>query len=405
MISDSHGEQLPGMTRLGQEPAANIKPYTALDTIPPILQRKMVILATATITESSIFANGLFQNVILLYRMFEAMGWCPLLIVNDKPKNLDNIPEQVRKCRILSAEEILKQPIPVHAYIEIGMSIDPIVRKFLKMIGAKICKLYLGNILNIDVETPIFYPEMNFAHHVIGEVDRVWVSPHYAQHDQYANSLNHVSLSAPESQIGPYVWDPTFLTDEGRRYISWRPTMPGEKETIVITEPNISFQKSAIVPLLLIDRWYRKNRGWDGRVVVVNAPRIMQIPHFKQNIYETLDIVKDGKVEMAERKDIISTLKNYPNATFICHQINNEFNYMVLELLWAGFPVLHNARSWEAYGYYYPGSDLEEGGKLLTRVRDHADRLEVYKAHAKAVAWRHSPYNADVQKAWEKILE
>jgi hypothetical protein len=78
---------------------------------------------------------------------------------------------------------------------------------------------------------------------------------------------------------------------------------------------------------------------------------------------------------------------------------------MVLELLWAGFPVLHNARSWEAYGYYYPGSDLEEGGKLLTRVRDHADRLEVYKAHAKAVAWRHSPYNADVQKAWEKILE
>ncbi len=154
-LLDTHGEQLPGMTRLGQEPAADIRPYVAIDKIPPIMNRKVVILATATITDSSIFANGLFQNVILLYRMFEAMGWLPLLIVNEKPKNLDNIPEQVRKCRILSAEEILKQPIPVYAYIEIGMSIDPIVRKFLKMIGAKICKLYLGNILNIDAETRI----------------------------------------------------------------------------------------------------------------------------------------------------------------------------------------------------------------------------------------------------------
>lgn len=404
---DRHGEQLPGMTRLGAEPAANIKPYTEIRRIPPALHRKVVLLATANITDDNIFCNGLFQNVVLLYRMFEAMAWTPLLIVNEKPKNLDKVPPQIRACRVVCAEELLKQPIPIYAYIEIGMSIDPTVRKFLKMIGSKICKLYLGNILNIDIETPVFYPDMNFAHHVIGEIDRVWVSPHYAQHDQYANSLNHVALSAPETQIGPYVWDPSFVTDDGKRYLSWRPTMPDEKEVIVITEPNISFQKSAVIPLLMIDRWYRKmGRSWNGRVVVVNGPRILQIPHFKQNVYDTLDIVKDGKVEMADRKDIVTTLKTYPNATFICHQINNEFNYMVMELLWLGFPVLHNARSWDAYGYYYPGSDLDAGGELITQLRTkHVEFLEIYKAHARALAWRHSPYNADVQKAWEKLLQ
>ena len=403
---DIHGEQLPGMTRLGPEPAADIKPFVDIRHIPPALHRKVVLLATANITEDNIFCNGLFQNVVLLYRMFESMGWTPLLIVNEKPKNLDKVPPQIRACRVVCAEELLKQPIPIYAYIEIGMSIDPTVRKFLKMIGSKICKLYLGNILNIDIETPVFYPDMNFAHHVIGEIDRVWVSPHYAQHDQYANALNHVALSAPESQIGPYVWDPSFVTDDGKRHISWRPTMPDEKETIVITEPNISFQKSAVVPLLMIDRWYRKmGRNWNGRVVVVNGPRILQIPHFKQNIYDTLDIVKDGKVEMADRKDIVTTLKTYPNATFICHQINNEFNYMVMELMWLGFPVLHNARSWDAYGYYYPGSDLDAGGELLSLIRGkHVENLEVYKSHARALSWRHSPYNRDVQKAWEKLL-
>ena len=402
---DPHGEQLPGMTRVGVEPSESITPTIALCKVPTIPNRKAVLLATATITEGSIFTNGLFQNIILFYRMFEAMGWTPLLLVNDKPKKIEDVPEQIRRCRILTAEEILKQPIPVYAYIEIGMSIDPGVRKFLKMIGAQVCKLYLGNILNIDVETPIFYPDMNFAHHVVGEVDKVWVSPHYAQHDQYACSLNQVPLHGPETQVGAYVWDPTFLTNEGRRNITWRPTMPGEKEVLVITEPNISFQKSAIVPLALVDRWYRKNKGWNGRVVVVNAPRIMQIPHFKQNFYDTLDIVKDGKVELAERKDIITTLNTYPNATFVCHQFNNEFNYMVLEMLWAGFPVLHNSKSWGDFGYYYPGSDLDAGGAMITAAREHhQDRLEVYKGHAQALAWKHSPYNPDVHVAWEKLL-
>jgi hypothetical protein len=168
MSGDPHGELLPGMTRLGAEPAAGIKPFADIKHIAPPMHRKVVLLATANITEDNIFTNGLFQNVVLLYKMFEAMAWTPILIVNEKPKNLDKIPEQIRTCRVVTAEEILKQPIPVYGYIEIGMSIDPNLRKFLKMIGSKICKLYLGNILNIDVETPIFYPDMNFAHHVIG---------------------------------------------------------------------------------------------------------------------------------------------------------------------------------------------------------------------------------------------
>jgi hypothetical protein len=51
--------------------------------------------------------------------------------------------------------------------------------------------------------------------------------------------------------------------------------------------------------------------------------------------------------------------------------------------LWAGFPVLHNARSWEHYGYYRPAKlrALEAGGALLTKVKGHSDRLEVYKQH------------------------
>ena len=78
---------------------------------------------------------------------------------------------------------------------------------------------------------------------------------------------------------------------------------------------------------------------------------------------------------------------------------------MTLELLWSGFPVLHNSRSWEAYGYFYPGSDLDAGGKLLDKIKEHKDHLEVYKSHARALGWRHSPYNPDIQRAWSKLFD
>ena len=79
---------------------------------------------------------------------------------------------------------------------------------------------------------------------------------------------------------------------------------------------------------------------------------------------------------------------------------------MTLELLYAGFPVLHNASIWGNYGYYYEGADLEAAGRLYDSVRQHHNnRLETYKSHARALAWRHSPYNPEIQRAWKELLE
>jgi hypothetical protein len=149
--------EMPGMTRYVGE-HVEVKPYTGIVGINPLIQRKVILLATAVISEENLFSNGLFQNVYVFYRMFESMGFLPLMIVNKKPDSLEKIPWYMRDIRLITVEEIAKNPIPVSLYIEVGMSIDSQMRKFLKMCGARIAKLYLGNILNIDVETPIFYP-------------------------------------------------------------------------------------------------------------------------------------------------------------------------------------------------------------------------------------------------------
>jgi hypothetical protein len=392
-------ESFPGMTRYGEQ--LQVSPYTGINKI-NIVQRKVILLATATITEENLFSNGLFQNVYVFYRMFEAMGFLPLMIVNKKPENAEKIPWYMRDLRLITVEEIAKNPIPVSVYIEVGMSIDSQMRKYLKMCGAKIAKLYLGNIINIDIETPIFYPTMHFAHHVIGELDEIWVSPHYTQHAEYARALNHIDIRKPDAVV-PYVWDSQILFGNGDRKFEW--VAKQGKETFLVLEPNISFQKCSLVPLMIIEKWYREHKPWNGEIVVINGERLLLIPFFKA-IFDSLDIVKDGLVKMRGRTDILSLLKEFPSGIPICHQWNNEYNYMVLEYFATGYPVMHNASDWSSYGYYYPNSDLEAGVKLIEKIRNyHSDNLGVYKAHARALMWRHSPYNPEVQKRWGKILE
>jgi len=376
-----------------------------------VRDRKIILLSTATITESNIYSNGLFQNVVVFYRMFDAMGYAPILLISDKPKTMQGIPEALRRCRMMVTEDMLKQPMAnVIAMLEIGMSLDPLVRQFVKMIGGRLFKVYLGNILNIDIEIPIFMPGNHFAHHVVGRNDMILVSPHYGQHAEYASYINHVKPPKDLQQmIAPYVWDPNILTKNGSQNIQWVAPAKPEDEVFVIMEPNISFQKSGLVPLLILERWYRqtgKARGWKGKIQVVNGERYSMVPHFVHNIMPYLDIFKDARVELLGRQDIISTLKVWPSATFLLHNYNNEFNYMTLELLWSGFPVLHNSPSWLAYGYGYQEADLATGAALVESVhKAHAGNLETYKAHAAALAWRYSPYNPEIHAAWAKIIE
>jgi hypothetical protein len=402
----------PGLTDTFGDPCIQLKPWGGpLSALKGVQDRKIILLSTATITTENLYANGLFQNVFVFYRMFDAMGYAPILLIHDKPKDLKLIPNALRKCRMMVIEDMFRQPMAnVAALLEIGMSLEPMVRQFVKMIGGRLLKIYLGNILNIDVETPIFISQHHFSHHVVGKNDAILVSPHYGQHAGYASYLNHVVPPKNlEKIIAPYVWDPNILTRDGTQSLSWRAPTKGEEEVFVIMEPNISFQKSSLVPLFIMERWYRdigKPKGWKGMIHVVNGDRLLMVPHFLHNVMPYLEIYRDAKVDSSGRNDIVSVLREWPTATFVLHNYNNEFNYMTLELLWCGFPVLHNSPSWMEFGYGYKGADLKSAATLVEDARTrHSERLETYRGHATALAWKYSPYNPDIQSAWAGIIE
>ena len=373
---------------------------TAAPLAKPGTPRPRVFLTTVRIPDEHIWANGLFQNLYVIYKMLEVAGYDPWLLVDNNENNKDAKIHE--KFRLTDFKEYIAAPWPVVAYIEMGMSCDPSIRKFFRNMGAKVAKLYLGNILNIDIETVTFLHGLNFSHHVAGELDEIWTSPHYDLHAEYAGSINGL---CGKTRIAPYVWDPMFIEDLGHMYDGAGLTETTPRKFVVM-EPNISFQKNSLIPIMALEAYYRKYPERIEVAIVINGNKFKENPYFLQSIAPNLTILRSGKLQLMPRAHITNIAKVFKNAIVLQHQVNNEYNYSFLEFGTMGFPVVHNVKKFKDYGYYYDENDLQgAAAQIEAIVKGHESSREAYKAHYKQLAWRFSPYNSENIAAWCQLLQ
>jgi len=386
--------------------------YTSRLYLPPILPtgstRHIIILATNDVNDKTLFLNGLTQNILILYDMFESLGYRSYLLHNNTDTNSEK-KQFISNYKAITSQDLVKQGLPIKTFIEIGMSIDAATRGYLHSVGAKIVKLYLGNILNIDIETIQNYGSMFFNHHVVGEIDEIWTSPHYEQHVEYAAVLNQCPIN--KGLVVPYVWDPCFMTQYGSKAtMDWLPPLLiGEKswinQNVVIMDPNISFQKCSFYSLLLCEEFAKKYPDWRGKVVVINGDRLKLSANAYNIVLPHLTLFNEGRILLQDRKKIHTILEENPSACFLTHQWNNDYNYMMLELMYCNYPILHNSEGWSDIGYHYSINEWDKAVETLKlALSSHADNLTTYKTHAANLIWRHSIHNPDVQERWRAFL-
>ena len=375
---------LPGCTDLSS--------YNKLSPLADLrIPSKVIILATNEFNDNSLFLNGLTQNILILYDLFECIGYKSYLLQYNHTQHTNVF---LNKYDAITPVELIAKPIEIGTFIEIGMSVNAEMRAYLRSNGAKIVKLYLGNILNIDIETIQNFNSVFFYHHIVGEIDAIWTSPHYKQHMEYASILNRTSSSS--GRIVPYVWDPCFISHYGM--YEW---IPSDCLDIVIMDPNISFQKSFFYSLLLVEAFYKKYPEWTGKIHIINGDKINITP-YSQNFIPSLAI-KD-KIVIHGRKNIHTILKENRSACFITHQWNNDFNYMTLELMYCNYPILHNSDGWHV-GYYYDINKWNDAVQTLyNALYNHKKHLNVYKSHTANLIWKHSIHNPEIQSEWRSIF-
>jgi len=364
------------------------------------VQKPIVIFGINDINEKMLFQNGLTQNVIMLYDLFECLGYQSYL--------LQHTPESstmMRSYRTISLQNVVKQSMNISLFIEVGVSLDTMTRQYLRSIHAKIIKLYLGNILNIDIETVHYFSnKVFFHHHVVGDTDEIWTSPHYAQHVEYAAVINRTPIQ--KSRIVPYVWDPKCLMYYGKKEtMNWVAPSDWTIQDIVICDPSISFQKCTFYSLLLAEAFSKQFPEWKGHIHLINGDRMNLSSHAIHNILPSLSLHQAKRITFHSRKKIHTIMEDHSSACFVTHQWNNAYNYMTLELMHCNYPILHNSDGWEPYGYYYSINKWDAAIQTLhLALTCHKDNINRYQTHAAQLIWKHSIHHPDIQDTWRTIL-
>lgn len=362
-------------------------------------KKPLIIIATTRVDEEGIWRNGLFQNIYLFCRLFKLIGYETQLFVNNPEEHTTS--KLASRFTVFDIRRLNTDPsLRIHSLLEIGMNCGDQVRDLFRLHGAKIVKVYLGNILNIDTEVPMFMPGSDFCHHLPGRIDDVWLSPHYAVNSEYARVI---SRSPRIPRIAPYVWDPCFITRDGALALRWSPS--AGKQGFTVIEPNISFQKCSFIPLMILEAYYRKHDSSVGKCILVNGDKLVSNPFFKETIMPRLHLVRDGLVEFAPRANIHEIVKAYPSNIVVAHQITNELNYIALEHLYMDFPYVHNGKCFSEAGYYYEGNDINAGVAAIEKALEHTTNLPSYRKTAAATIHKYSIHNKENKRQWTELLE
>ena len=120
---------------------------------------------------------------------------------------------------------------------------------------------------------------------------------------------------------------------------------------------------------------------------------------------KTLDLFSGKKISIESRYNSLYFMSKYADIA-VSHQMENNLNYLYLDLAWMGWPIVHNANLCKDVGYYYDGFDYEEGGKMLKNViLTHDENLDDYIKQNRATIDKYLPTNKALQDQYKKLID
>ena len=123
---------------------------------------------------------------------------------------------------------------------------------------------------------------------------------------------------------------------------------------------------------------------------------------------ELLDIYKDKRVELYDRLVFFNIIKQSKekNIDFyvLSHHQDNPLNFLHLETLYLGYPLIHNCGCYKKAGYFY--KDIKQGSeKLFDAINNHKNIIEDYNKESEKVLFKYSPNNPNNINNYKILLE
>jgi hypothetical protein len=240
------------------------------------------------------------------------------------------------------------------------------------------------------VEAPVFGKSLRFLRP--DRYDEVWLMPKDRLSIPMMRTLHRCDV-----HLVPFIWHPQFVEQRmsevvrhGLRY-GYEPRTEAQGFRVAMFEPNISVVKTSSIPMLICEEAYREERSSVTAMHVLNTLHLKDHPTLT-HMANSLDLVKHRKAVFHGRNDVVGFMSKFVDAV-VSHQWGHDQNVLYLDVLYGGYPLVHNS-PWLDAGYYYPDFDAQEGARrLLHAFREHDASLADYRARARKVIDSVNPFN------------
>ena len=356
-----------------------------------------------------IWANGVNQNVVFLYRLFEASSIVEdVVLVSWGPEKKSTPPsgfmmdDEALNCAYV--EDVIDE---LDVLIEGTLVIEPQYMHRMHDHGGKIVCYKMGNDYVMDVEYFLF--DKKGGRTFNGTVyDSNWIIP---QNMNMCASYFAIMHRCKSYQV-PAIWAPTFCDKVIRRIknkhnidFGYKPDQEKKSRRMASFEANINVFKTCFTPILICEQAYRMAPEKIGHVYMCNTYDKKDNPTFFNFIGRT-ELVKDNVMTVEGRYQMPDFLARYTDIV-VSHQWENGLNYAYNDALYGGYPFIHNSKLLpKGVGYYYDQFDAFEGARVLLDVIDNHDKHHAdYVKRANEYLESQSPTNPVNIYCYEKELK
>jgi len=356
-----------------------------------------ITIAPASDSNALLGANGLSQNIVYL-----AMLLRRLTITADIGLICNAEPHAVARHFGLPVWSVADASERCDVVIEFGARSfgAPEVERLRKR-GGKLVSYVAGNVMAFNFEA-LAHGRHSGDQIVEHGFDATWLLP---QHWHMCRSYQEMICSDEVHQIPP-IWDPVVLNGMSAvlgKNNFWRPPADG-RFTIGCFDPNVNVLKTFHLPLLVTEEAYRIDPAPIEKLLLFSALRFTASRHVSEMITAT-DIGRDRKVSLEDRHWLAHVM-GHPVQAVVTHQWENKINYLYYEILYLGWPLIHNAPDLMDVGYYYNDFDPQDGGRRLAQaLKEHGDTRLRQREAIRETLWGVSIDDPDVQERYSALLE
>jgi hypothetical protein len=348
----------------------------------------------------SFWTNGMTQNLIFLALLMQRLRTVDEVFIVPYPDDSrPHAPSVTFGFRQLSLADAVQQ---LDVFIEVGMRIPTESVEAFQKRGGKFVSYVAGNSFVMNLEA--LASKLDERAEILPpfEFDAVWITP---QHWRTNRAYARLTKSMETHCVGQ-IWDPVILRHGVSRvahnFFYKRRLKQGA--SVGVFEPNVNVLKTFHLPVLVCEALYRRRKDAIAHVYAANTLHLKDNSHFTE-FFGSLDLQRDARITAETRFPVYELLGQYVD-TVVAHHWENGLNYLYYDVLYGGYPLVHNSEFLRDVGYYFEAFDASSGAAALERAVDsHDEQFDSYQSRSRELLWSVSPDNPALQRQHAELLE